>query len=578
MRARTLYIGFLLLCGTTFPALLYASTQPCPQIDISRTLRPPLTQTEKDLLCGDQKKDAWRKIPLNQARFFMRAFLQNRGFNAPTFRIEKGTLYVDTGPLSRMKKISIRNDPIGIDASRFWQPIGEALTPSALDSIQKWVLRELAFHGYPCAHADTEADAGTGEVFVNVEAKDKWRVNKIDADSIPGMRSHLPRRYDPFLPGDFYNGMLLDLSTQRLVADDVVVASHFTPQCEIEEEKIIRQTLLPGEPRLVTFGIGFDTEEYVIGQVSWKNSRLSPEGSLLQFSALGSYHHQEASSRFYWYYLPRLTRHHLRIEAKVERDSERRYEARSVTARALPTWVLLGGDGDITLSTGISLRHLKTARGFGPESTRLLSWETDVNYVTYPFEYYALSPRTGHQITFQSAMADKALGSDINANRWSTAFTKLWNLFDWDPPQWVLGIRGEYATTRLRDTDRSRLPTTFKQFLGGSNSLRGFGRKALPPRDQGALTKAYVGTELRGNHLLPYKLQPFIFVDAGGLGEKTQMIDPTLYWSPGVGVRWESPIGSLRSTVARGLIYGAEEELLAYLARWEFYLSLGEQF
>lgn len=577
MRARTLQIRFLLFLCLSFSSRLLA-VNPCPQISISQQLKPPLTPTEKNLICGDEKMDGWRKIPLNQAQFFLRAFLQTRGYNAPIFQVEGEKLQVDVGTLSRVTKISVRNDPIGIDASRFWEPINKALTPNAIDSIQKWVLRELSYHGYPCGHADMAADAKSGEVFVNVEAKDKWRIDKIEADHIPGARSDLPRRYDPFRLGEFYNGMLLDLSAQRLVADDVVVTSHFTPECEKGEENILRQTLLPGEPRLVTFGIGFDTEEYAIGQVSWKNSRFSTRGSLLQFSALTSYHRQEANSQLYWYYLPQLTRHHLKIEAKIERESERRYESRSITARAMPTWVLLAGDGDVTVGTGLSLRHLQTKRGFGPESTRLLSWDTEVNYVTYPFEYYALSPRAGHQIAFQSAIANTALGSDINANRWSTAFTKLWNLFEWDPPKWVLGIRGEYATTRLLDTDRSRLPPTFKQFLGGSGNIRGFGRKSLPPRDQGALTKAYVGTELRANHLLPYKLQPFIFVDAGGLGEKTQKIDPTLYWSPGLGLRWESPIGSLRSTIARGMIHGPEEKNLAYLARWEFYFSLGEQF
>lgn len=578
MRTSSWKFGILFLLTSCFTHQGIAAVAPCPQITINQNLKIPLTPTEKQLLCGNEKLDGWRKIPLNQAQFFLRAFLQHRGYNAPIFHLEQEKLHVDIGPLSRMTHIMIRNDPINLDASRFWEPIGEALTPSSIDSAQKWVLRQLNYHGYPCVQVKTDADAKTGEVFIDVEANDKWRINNIDTDPIPGMREQLPRRYDPFRKGDFYNGMLLDLSAQRMVADDVVVTSHFLPECDAGEPELIKQTLLPGEPRLVTFGIGFDTEEYVVGQVSWKNSRLAPEGSLLQFSALGSYHRQEVNSRFYWYYLPYVTRHHLRLEAKMERESERRYESRSVTAKALPTWVFLAGDGDVTFSTGVSLQHLQTRRGFGPESARLLSWETETHYISYPFEYYALSPRTGHQITFQSAMADTALGSDINANRWSTGFTQLWNLFEWDPPKWVLGLRGEYATTRLRDTDRSRLPPTFKQFLGGSNNLRGFGRKALPPRDQGALTKAYIGTELRGNHLLPYKLQPFIFIDTGGLGETTSKIDPTLYWSPGIGLRWESPIGALRSTIAHGFIHGKEKKALSYLARWEFYFSLGEQF
>ena len=52
-----------------------------------------MTDPEVKLLCGDPKIEGWRTIPLNQAEYFMRAFLQQRGYHAPRF-VDAGMLPV----------------------------------------------------------------------------------------------------------------------------------------------------------------------------------------------------------------------------------------------------------------------------------------------------------------------------------------------------------------------------------------------------------------------------------------------------------------------------------------------------
>src|SRR5262249_22460969 len=42
-------------------------------------------KVEKTFLCGDPKIYAWSHIPLNQAKFHLTTFLQERGYHRPTF-------------------------------------------------------------------------------------------------------------------------------------------------------------------------------------------------------------------------------------------------------------------------------------------------------------------------------------------------------------------------------------------------------------------------------------------------------------------------------------------------------------
>ena len=79
--------------------------------------------------------------------------------------------------------------------------------------------------------------------------------------------------------------------------------------------------------------------------------------------------------------------------------------------------------------------------------------------------------------------------------------------------------------------------------------------------------------------MLPHGLQPLVFVDAAVVGRSSFKLDPNVYWSPGLGIRWNSPVGSVRVTVARGLVWrrdSAAEVLIK--PQWQFFLSLGAEF
>src|SRR5436190_743510 len=67
---------------------------------------PKLNEVEKRLVCGDQDNEGWREVPLTQAKNFLEAFLQTRGYHYPRFEPRGETLYVDIGTATIIKQVT----------------------------------------------------------------------------------------------------------------------------------------------------------------------------------------------------------------------------------------------------------------------------------------------------------------------------------------------------------------------------------------------------------------------------------------------------------------------------------------
>jgi translocation and assembly module TamA len=69
-----------------------------------------------------------------------------------------------------------------------------------------------------------------------------------------------------------------------------------------------------------------------------------------------------------------------------------------------------------------------------------------------------------------------------------------------------------------------------------------------------------------------------LFVDAAIGGRSSAELDPDVYWSPGLGLRWGSPVGPFRFTFARSYVWDRGGAPDAHSPAWQFYLSFGEEF
>lgn len=556
----------------------------CPSVVVAYEYNLNFTDSERRLVCGSSGIEAWENIPLRQAQFLMQNFLEARGYHHPVFTIENDRLTVQPGIPTLITELSTQPAIEELGIENYWLPRGKPLTPTELDGIEKWVSTKLSRLGYPCPEIRSVGDPDTGEVVVAVSPGKFWTIDKIDEDPIPYVRGGMLDRYRAFEMGDPYNSMLLEISAERLRASGTVINSQYLPLCQEPQPGTVRQITFAGKPRVVSFGFGFDTEQLFVVRGSWTNTRFSETASTLDLSSTLSYRSQVLQTRFDWYYLPFPTRHFLKSSIRAEREVENEtYESLKLKVSAVPAWTREFANFRTEYFIGPGLQFESTVQGQGPKATRLLTLDLGLSVESHEFEFFRASPQSGYRLQLGASMSEKSIVSDVSAMTYRLDFTQIWNLLEMDPEIWILGLRGNFATTEAgRGSRPEDLPLSFKQFLGGSENLRGFKRKSLPDKvgeeSEGSLTAAYIGSELRLNNVIPYKLQPFVFADFGWLGEKYLDLYPRLYWSPGLGMRWESPIGGLRVTAGHGYVAGKNKEEKEDLAQWQFYFSLGEQF
>jgi outer membrane translocation and assembly module TamA len=97
------------------------------------------------------------------------------------------------------------------------------------------------------------------------------------------------------------------------------------------------------------------------------------------------------------------------------------------------------------------------------------------------------------------------------------------------------------------------------------------------PDETGALSAAFLSFEVRLAELLPGGFQPFAFLDGGIFGSKALRFSGPVYYSPGAGLRWESPVGMIRGTLGHGFKAGGNQAGTKE-GHWQFYVSFGEEF
>lgn len=93
----------------------------CPGFKMEAGYHIRFNANEKRLICGDMKARAWAEIPLSQAKYNIRNFLQDRGYYYPLFSVKNGEVVVDPGKQTRLRKIIVEGVPeneVGIKKRR----------------------------------------------------------------------------------------------------------------------------------------------------------------------------------------------------------------------------------------------------------------------------------------------------------------------------------------------------------------------------------------------------------------------------------------------------------------------------
>lgn len=558
----------------------------CPGIELRGEIQPGLSDVEKRLVCGDEEVGnkiggAWKEIPVSQMKFHLTTFLQDRALYHAQFSQQGDRIVVELGEPTRVTQLTATGAPESLMLDRKRGVIGEKLTPNLLTVVEQWVVQRLQAQGFACPRVRAEGNPDTGVITAEVETGARSNIVSILEDPLKGVREGMFRRYDAFRMGQPYQGDWVTLTERRILSQGLVQGIHFTTFCE-PQGAVLKQEIVPGAPRLLSFGVGANTEGLLLLKTSWRNTRFGSSASLIDVTAQASTLLQQLSASMVWYFRDVPSRQYLKPLFELKHQNERTFQTISQRFQVSPGTSRDTRDWAFAVRSGPTYDVIRTLRGEGPRTSHFLSLETELRAGSHDFEFYRTSPRTGFDSTLTAGLNDKTLFSDVSAQRLRLQAESLWNYRDYDPPLVVIGLRTGAATTITpeRVGASTLLPPNFRQFLGGSLNLRGFARNELPGDDDGGLTSVYGGLELRLGTLLPFGFQPFTFVDAGALGRTPLELDSPLFWSPGVGVRWESPVGTLRTTLAHGYVSGTglSAEAERDLSHLQFYFSFGEEF
>jgi translocation and assembly module TamA len=575
------YLTTLLAIVLALPAAAHASVRPiCPGYRIDAKEIVKFNANEKKLICGDPDAVSWQNIPRFQAEYFLRTFLQTRGYFFPEFREEDGIVTVVAGTRTYVTKI----DVVGAPPPTFhiWkkrQVQHTLLTPDVLNSLEGWTKSELKNHGFACPVATTTADAETGEVQLDIEPGDKQRIASVDEEPVEKLRPGTLRRFDAFHVGDVYDYRNLTLTSRRIVEDGILQSGYFLTECTPEGAKLTQKSI-PGAKRLVSVGFGASTEEYFIVKATWKQARIGKNGSSFLISGRGSYRKQRLLIQGLVYPLPFPTRWHLAPTLLTRRELETPYEYISNDLALPPTVTWDTPSVGFELSFGPKFNLTRTLKGASHGWSHFTSAIVNLSAASHDYEYWLSDPRSGYAFSTTALLNSDKVLSSFTAQKLTIQGQALWNIAGFDPPLFILGIRGFAGTTIANDhaANFSTLPPWFLYYLGGSQNMRGFSRLQLPNGARGALTSLYAGAELRLANILPLNLQPIVFADVGALGQKSLNIDGPGYWSPGFGIRWPSFVGVMRFTVAHSYLIRNRNPINNGLSHWQFYFALGEEF
>jgi len=528
-------------------------------------------------VCGDPDSEAWKETPRAQARRFLTAFLQQRGYLYPSFAEREGRLVVDPGRITAIRRLEGDNLPPGIDLSKRRRVVGAPLTPAMLEAVKATVAADLQNLGYPCPEVEMSADAAGGTVVARFAGGAVHDARSIEEPVLEGIDPGIFRRYEAFERLRPIDPRLFALTSDRIVSEALFLNSSYDVSCGTGGVRIVHRAAI-APPRLIRLGVGVDTEGLARVRARWNHSRIGWRASAAEATLFASKREQSADARMRFYLSP-SSRLYLLPRAVAARADEARFETVSYSVSLGPGLTWDDQTVHLEFQAGPALEYADTRRGIGPQDSYFQTINTHFEATSHLFEQTVRDPRGGFHAELDTASRVSELASSLTAHRFRLGTEKLWNVGRYDPPLAVLGLRGWAGTTVVGDREAAKreLSPAMRFFIGGNSDFRGVGPGELGD-ESGFLTGVYQGLELRAGDLLPWRLQPLVFLDAAMAGRSSLRLDPDVYYAPGFGARWPTVIGAFRVTFARSLVWRRDPATEPGPRHWQFFFSYGREF
>lgn len=517
-------------------------------------------EMEKRMMCGDKKLEAYKNIPSYEASFLITGFLQSRGYLSPTFEFQKDVLHVNVGKQSVVKEFQIVSSDEDLEKlvrdelNRLYRK--KTLTTSLLNSIEAEALSLLRQNGYPCSKVKAQVEVPSSTVFIDLGTLNYFEFGEIKREEIPGLHEHALDRFYPFKANETFNEDLLKLTEKRIERAEVLQGTYFLESCSEEGKKFgLSQNFLVGPPRTIRFGAGASTEVGPMARIRWSNNRYKSMASLLSANLEASLRSQSltlTADSYFWHNEPRRS---LLSEAQVLRESQIDYEQFVYRVSPHMKWTRDSEGHYKSYILGPSYEG-GTFHSTNNADTKSFSSgiiEGSLIWMSHTYELFDIHPEDGDVAGLNFDFRHPTLGFSDALLKLDSTFAKLMRMGSWGRGSLIGGMRFNAGTTFVaNDVSVSGLPPTVKFFGGGSDDVRGFQLRSLPKNNGlGALSKVSLKLEARRTNVYSERFEAFTFIDGAYFGERSWDLAPTLYYSPGLGMRWLSPIGLVQTYVAR---------------------------
>lgn len=574
---RILY--YTLLVGFGFAAAGCSTPQICPE-QISwapGSERVDIAKNDRLFICGDPAHPSWEKIPPRQAASFLRSFLESQAYLNPVITVDydANKIVVDAGRRTNVTSIIAEGDvPPNWDVDPLKMYLDKPLEKTTLDLLSAKSLELLKSMGYGCSTVSLRAYPD-GRVVLELHAG-KLQTFPVTRDvNPPEVDTEILARYEPFHRGDPFDIRKSLLAGRRMEVDAVASSSQYLPACAEDTMVTLDRAATFGPRRSWELGFGATTEEYPLAFARWKSSRLWSSASSLRIELFGSNIRQNFTIDLKWFALKSDRRFFVHPGFEIEHKNEKQFETFQTKIDLFAGRTFDTGDWMLEPEIGTSLRRIKTYDFAVPRVDTLLTPTLILKAHTHDYELYLASPRTGsdYRLTYEFIPNYQTRSNAVH--RAYLLGTALWNYRDYLEPRWVLGGRFSYGSLFTVDgsvPDPAFIPPDWLFLLGGDRDLRGFGRNTLPSETQGAGSALTFGFESRWPGLFDFPFEPLVLFDFGWLGSGNGNFDKPLYLSPGIGARSATPLGTIRGTVARGLIPTTG------FTHTQFFLSFGTEF
>ncbi len=481
----------------------------------------------------------------------------------PVYRLKKvrvemtGQAAGKTPPLPRLKKLGLKSG-------------GESEAGPIL-SARSAIVSDLRNQGFPLARVkppevlvDHEDRTLSVTYFVDSGPFAFFGVTEIKG--VTSVEHPFIRRQLPWKPGDTFQADLLDRARTDLLKTGLFNGVMFSMGDRLDSQNRLPVNLQLSERkhRTIKLGLGYTTDEDVIGKVNWEHRNLFHQGESLGFLGQASGIALSLEGKF-----EKPTFFHpdraLILNLRLADEFPDAYTSKNLTG-LVQVRRNLGSGLELALGVGFTFSDIEQFDE--SENYQLVSLP-----ITFKWDRRddILDPVRGGDLGIRAAPTHDFFGGETSFVKSSARYSHYYKVLS--RPRVILALRGSVGL--MAGAERDDIPADLRFYAGGGGSVRGYAYQSVGPQ--------LGGQPLGGRSLLTFSSEIRIkitdtvglvpFLDGGNIFEsEIPDFDRSLRWGAGLGLRYFTPVGPLRLDAACPLDRRDMDDA------FQIYISLGHTF